>query len=996
MKTASEYVRPYPKIILPLTLLVVVLCGLFWRAFTPGIVHFSNDGPLGVQMADWVRSPSGLAGAWNDLNSIGINAAAFPPSISTALRFVVGPVGYAKFYAPVALLLVGLGAWFFFNRLGLDRSACLLGALAAALNGTFFSTACWGVASQVITFSMNFVALGLVVSNKPDTPVALRYTRLILAGLAVGMGVLEGFDIGAIFSLFTAAFVLFAAFNGQGTLIKRITNGLANIALIALFAGFIASQTIVALVATQIKGVARAASGTRAGTKQFDWAAWDWATQWSLPKTETLGLLVPGLFGYRMDTPGGGEYWGAVGRDPAWDRYFAGGPLVPRTLLAVSFPGNTNLDTTVAVDPDGKISLPLIGEVNVLGKNIAQVKAELEELYGAKLPGQQVNIELVQPVGFLRYTGGGNYLGAVVWLVALWAIAQALRGGASVFTPLNRRQIVFWTVVSVIALLLAYGRHAPFYRFFYMLPYMSAIRNPTKFLHVFTWAMIVVFAYGVHGLSRCYLQTIAGNLAGAAHGWRIKSWWATRKGFERTWSTGLIVVVAASTVALLIYNSMQPELVGYLKEMFRPGTQIDENYMRSLQEMAAFSVRQAALFVLFLAAGAAVMILTFSGAFAGKRARLGTVLLGLVLVCDLARANHYWTVFWDYKYKYASNPVIDVLRDKPYEHRVAILPLPLPPQIALFEQLYRIEWAQHHFQYYNIQSLDIVQMPRVPGDLAAFESALAHRGVQDTLHLVARRWQLTNTRYLLGAAMYLDALNDRLDPEQRRFNFAMRFDLALKPGIEYFSKLEDVTVVPASQGALALFEFKGALPRARLYSTWQVTTNDDAALKIIADKEFDPWQTVLVCTPLPAGVPETATNQNTGTVEFQSYSPKQLVLKTDARDPAILLLNDKFDPGWQVFVDGKPAQLLRCNFIMRGVYVPPGTHTVEFRFEPHAKPLYVSLAAIALGIVLTCMLMRLERTKSAEATQPTPQPSTAPEQTRKSGKQVTKNNVDTA
>jgi len=35
---------------------------------------------------------------------------------------------------------------------------------------------------------------------------------------------------------------------------------------------------------------------------------------------------------------------------------------------------------------------------------------------------------------------------------------------------------------------------------------------------------------------------------------------------------------------------------------------------------------------------------------------------------------------------------------------------------------------------------------------------------------------------------------------------------------------------------------------------------------------------------------------------------------------------------WQVFVNGKPAELLRCNFIMRGVYLTPGAHTVEFKF----------------------------------------------------------------
>jgi len=62
----------------------------------------------------------------------------------------------------------------------------------------------------------------------------------------------------------------------------------------------------------------------------------------------------------------------------------------------------------------------------------------------------------------------------------------------------------------------------------------------------------------------------------------------------------------------------------------------------------------------------------------------------------------------------------------------------------LLDTLYHIEWAQHHFLYYNIQSLDIVQQPRMPENLAAFETALRPQG-SNTLFRMTRRWQLTNT-----------------------------------------------------------------------------------------------------------------------------------------------------------------------------------------------------------------------------------------------------------
>ena len=37
---------------------------------------------------------------------------------------------------------------------------------------------------------------------------------------------------------------------------------------------------------------------------------------------------------------------------------------------------------------------------------------------------------------------------------------------------------------------------------------------------------------------------------------------------------------------------------------------------------------------------------------------------------------------------------------------------------------------------------------------------------------------------------------------------------------------------------------------------------------------------------------------------------------------------------------------------MRGVYLTPGAHTTEFRFEPPYRTLYVSLAAVAMGVAI--------------------------------------------
>ena len=799
----------------PLLLMAVLAC-LFWRSFLPGFVHFSNDGPLGMQNSAWLHLPEGFMGSWYDLNSIGSSAGAFSPSITSVVRWMIGAVGCAKFLAPIALWILGVGAWFCFRQMKLSPLAAVLGGLAAALSSDFFSSACWGVASQQIAIGMSFFALGLVAGNSPATPALTRWTRLALAGLCVGLNVMEAADIGAIFSVFIAAFVLFKALNEEGVpLARKISGGIGRVAVVTIFAAFLAMQTVLALIGASITGISGTGQDTEAKA-----AHWDWATQWSLPKSETLGLLVPGLFGYKLDTPKdmmpalqdaykGGEYWGGVGRDPAIDRYFDS--------------------------------------------------------------GRQGD----QPPGFMRFTGGGDYLGILVVLLAAFAIVQSLRQENSPFTETQKRFVWFWAVVMIGSLLLSWGRFAPvFYKIFYALPYASTIRNPAKFVLTLSWATVILFGYGVHVLSRRYLEVPSGNSSSIST--QLVTWWTKVRGFDRKWTLGCIVTVGGSTLAWLIYAAQKPGLIKYLQSVGFS----DEAMAR---EIAGFSIGQAGWFILIFAAAVGLLSLILAGIFSGKRARLGGILLGVLLVFDLGRANLPYIIHWDYAQKYeigTLNPIVDFLKDKPYEHRVALLPFRMPNEFEYFDELYRIEWAQHHFPYYNIQSLDIVQMSRMPTDLAAFEGALATRGDASSAWLLPRRWQLTNNRYLLGPAGYLDVMNSQLDPEQHRFRILKRFDVVLKPGVEEFhQRLEELTVVPAEDNNgkyttfckdLALFEFTGALPRTKLYSNWQVNTNDAATLKLLADKIFDPQQTVLVSTPLPAAP---AANANSGTVDFKSYKP---------------------------------------------------------------------------------------------------------------------------
>lgn len=878
---------------LMLVLLLVVLGAMMLDSFMPGQVLFSNDGPLGRLVSQCHRMPEAFKGVWQDLNGIGFREGGALPNITSGLRLLLGPLAFSKFYVPITLLILGAGAFCFFQRLGLTPLACVLGGLAAALNSCFFSTACWGLGSLAITVGMTFFALAALAASGG----ALGWLQVALAGLAVGLGVAEGADIGAIFSLYVALFGVFQAAVNPGSRLKNLAVGGVRVGVVALFAACVAAQALVVLFTTQVEAVDP--GQTVAGQHE---SRWDWATKWSLPKREALGLFIPGLFGYRMDAADGAAYWGAAGRDPAWDRYLA----------------------------SGKQGAP--------------------------------------PAGFIRYSGGGAYAGELVILLAVWAGLQSLRRGNTVFLLNQRRWLWFWLIVGVSALLFAFGRYAPFYRVLYHLPYFSTIRNPAKFLHIFSFSLVILFAYGVDGLARfCLRPARPGEVRPPGD---LKTWWSKASRFEKNWIYGMALVLALGLVGWGLYATHADGLETYLEGvLFQP---------EMARLIADFSVRQVGWFLLFFGLAVGLLLFVFGGRFAGPRAKAGGLLLGCLLLLDLCRANIPWVRYWDYRDKYASNAVLDLLRTNATQQRVTLFPGRMPPPYQQLQDVFRIEWLQHLFPYYNIQSLDISQMPRTPLDIERFEAALQVAPSAEDAYKLGRRWELTNTRYLICPAEALELLNRDVDPAKKRFRLLTRFELVPKAGLSFARTEADLTTEMAPEGTYAVLAFDGALPRTVLYTNWQIITNDETTLATLGSPAFHPQETVLVAGDLPAPANTAPAPAQSGSVTLTSYAPKDMVFRVKPVAPSVMLLNDRFDPNWSVQVDGHATKLLRCNYLMRGVYLGPGEHEVEFRFQPPVGPFYLSLAAIGVGLVLLGVVTACSRRAAPQVNAAASNPVQAP------------------
>jgi uncharacterized membrane protein YfhO len=79
--------------------------------------------------------------------------------------------------------------------------------------------------------------------------------------------------------------------------------------------------------------------------------------------------------------------------------------------------------------------------------------------------------------------------------------------------------------------------------------------------------------------------------------------------------------------------------------------------------------------------------------------------------------------------------------------------------------------------------------------------------------------------------------------------------------------------------------------------------------------------------------------------------------------PGLVVLADLYDPGWRAFRDGEPVPILSVNHAVRGVVVPAGHSTIEFRYWPAGFDWGFRLAGTGLCILLVWVGM-LARARS--------------------------------
>jgi hypothetical protein len=171
---------------------------------------------------------------------------------------------------------------------------------------------------------------------------------------------------------------------------------------------------------------------------------------------------------------------------------------------------------------------------------------------------------------------------------------------------------------------------------------------------------------------------------------------------------------------------------------------------------------------------------------------------------------------------------------------------------------------------------------------------------------------------------------------------------------------------------LRLYQVIDSLPRAYVASSWQraeqkkildeITKADvsdcfrqsgtfvEADTRLENKAEIERPEAAVSPGELP--LPQNESAGGKSEVKILQDNPEHVALSVQCEKEGLMVLCDRFYPGWYATIDSVPATIYRANGFMKSVYLAKGSHLVEFDYRPDSLRYGFYLAAFALVSLL--------------------------------------------
>ena len=514
--------------------------------------------------------------------------------------------------------------------------------------------------------------------------------------------------------------------------------------------------------------------------------------------------------------------------------------------------------------------------------------------------------------------GGATYWGPMPFtdFPLYFGIVTFLLAGLAILLNRNRTTW-FFIILAGVSLFMSFGKHFPilYGPMFKLLPFFSKFRVPNMVLILFNFAMVILAGFGLQMLLD------------------FKKLDADKLKLIRRYIFGFGAVSALLLFILLLGKG------AYLNW----AQKIGRNGLAAYNKATGDGLR--AMLFLFLSGGA--ILLTIHGNLKTKYLPL---ILGGLLIIDL------WTVdnrFVDPRNKtdekayFTKTPEVRFLIEKLKEKGEPFRILPVGDQRTA-------NW----YMYHDIQNVNGYHAAKIK----IYQKLL-------------ERFDMPNGFF----KKYIKVVQGKYawkrpsEISERQMNIGQTFlkltnvKYIVSPYILPDTTLE-LVVPPSTRGANGILQYKQALPRIFFPQKNIQIEGEENILNYMTSGQFDPSITAILEEKPPFQI-ETS-NESRATIK--DYDLHDIKIEAEIKTPTQMVLSEIYYPaGWKAYVNGQETKIFKTDYVLRSIFLNPGTYIIEFKFNPKTfqtgRMIYwSSLFFLFAGIIAGALIERKKLIKTKE------------------------------
>ncbi len=97
-----------------------------------------------------------------------------------------------------------------------------------------------------------------------------------------------------------------------------------------------------------------------------------------------------------------------------------------------------------------------------------------------------------------------------------------------------------------------------------------------------------------------------------------------------------------------------------------------------------------------------------------------------------------------------------------------------------------------------------------------------------------------------------------------------------------------------------------------------------------------------------------SSKDSTASIKLKLHKPNHLIYSSENSKYGFAVFSENYyENGWKATIDGNETKIHRVNYVLRGLKIPAGKHTIEFKFEPQVVKTGSTIALISsIGMLL--------------------------------------------